>query len=172
MSKIGVFYASAGGTTTIVTDRLVEAFDIDEDDVIFMEDDYDDVEQFDDYDILFIGSSTWGQGDPHFEWVDPMLEIAEEADFTGKKVAFYGAGDCDKHGEHFCSALGKLHKVFTGVGATAIGSTPKEDYTYEASLAEMKGAFCGLGIDEHNESDKTEERITRWIEILKKELEG
>lgn len=170
MGKIGIFYASAGGTTKLVTDALIEAFDIDEDDVIFMEDDYDDIEQFDDYDLLFIGSSTWGQGDTHFEWVDPMLEIEEEADFSGKKVAFFGAGDYKKHGEHFCSALGKLHNTFTKVGAEAIGFLPKEEYTYEFSLAEIDGKFCGLGIDEHNEAEKTAPRIEKWIGQLKTEL--
>lgn len=171
MGKIGIFYASAGGTTKIITDALVEAFDIDEEDVIFMEEDYENIDQFEDYDVLFIGSSTWGQGDPHFEWVDPMLEIQEEGDFEGKKVAFFGAGDSRKHGEHFCSALGKLYKTFTKVGAEAIGFMPKAEYHYEASLAEIDGKFCGLGIDEHNESDKTPERIEKWITQLKTELE-
>jgi len=170
MSKIGIFYASAGGTSKIIVDALVKEFNIDEDDVIFMEDDYDDVDQFEPYDVLFIGSSTWGQGDPHFEWVDPMLEIDDEADFDGKKVAFFGAGDCKKHGEHFCSALGKLYDIFTKKGATAIGSIDKELYTYEESLAIKDGKFCGCGIDEHNESDKTEQRIQIWIDQLKKDI--
>jgi flavodoxin I len=172
MANIGIFYASAGGNTKIITDALVEAFDIDEESVISMEDDYDDIEQFDDFDVLFIGSSTWGQGDTHFEWVDPMLEIAEDADFSGKKVAFFGAGDSKKHGEHFCSALGKLYKTFTKVGATPIGFVDKEDYSYEFSLAEMDGKLCGLGIDEHNEADKTQARIENWITVLKDALEA
>ncbi|HHD75611.1 MAG TPA: flavodoxin [Campylobacterales bacterium] len=170
MANIGIFYASAGGTTKIITDALVDAFSIDEEAVIFMEDDYDDIEQFDDFDVLFIGSSTWGQGDTHFEWVDPMLEIEEEADFSGKKVAFFGAGDAKKHGEHFCSALGKLHNTFTKVGAEAIGFVSKEEYVYEFSLAEMDGKLCGLGIDEHNEAEKTQSRIENWIDVLKTEI--
>jgi flavodoxin I len=172
MSSIGIFYASAGGTTKIVVDKLVDALGIDEDNVIFMEEDYDDIDQFDEFDVLLIGSSTWGQGDPHFEWVDPIMEIEEEADFSGKKVAFFGAGDCDKHGEHFCSALGKLYNTFvTKAGVTPIGSVSKDEYTYEASLAEIDGKFCGLAIDEHNEADKTEDRIDRWIDLLKVEIE-
>jgi len=170
MSKMGIFYASAGGTSKVIVDALVKEFGIDEDDVIFMEDDYDDVEQFEDYDVLFIGSSTWGQGDPHFEWVDPMLEIEEEADFDGKKVAFFGAGDYKKHGEHFCSALGKLYDLFTKKGASPIGLIDKELYTYEATLSVKDGKFCGCGIDEHNESDKTNERINIWINQLKTDL--
>ena len=169
--KIAIFVGTAGGTSMKIADALVEAFDIEEDDVINMEEDFDDIEQFEEYDLLFIGSSTWGQGDVHFSWVDPILELEdEELDLEGKTVAFFGAGDCKKHGEHFCSALGKLHKTFTSLGAKAIGSISKDDYEYEFSLAEMDGKLCGCAIDEHNESDKTNQRITTWIETLKSEL--
>lgn len=172
MSKMGIFVGTAGGTSMKVADALVEAFGIDEDDVINMEEDFDDIEdQMLEYDVLFIGSSTWGQGDVHFSWVDPVLEIEDDQiDFSGKTVAFFGAGDCKKHGEHFCSALGKLHKTFTDAGAKAIGSIPKELYDYEFSLAQINGKFCGCGIDEHNESEKTDERIQTWIGALKNEL--
>jgi flavodoxin I len=172
MAKMGIFIGTAGGTSMKIADALVEAFDIDEDDVINMEDDFDDVEdQMLAYDVLFIGSSTWGQGDVHFSWVDPVLEIDDEDfDFSGKTVAFFGAGDTKKHGEHFCSALGKLHKTFTEAGAKAIGFIPKDGYNYEFSLAEMDGQLCGCAIDEHNESDKTEQRIETWIAALKAEL--
>jgi flavodoxin I len=171
MSKIGIFVGTAGGTSMKVADKLVEEFNIEEDDVINMEDDFDDVEQLLEYDILFLGSSTWGQGDLHFSWVDAILEIEDdEVDFSGKTVAFFGAGDYKKHGEHFCSALGKLHKTFSEAGAKAIGFIPKDDYTYEFSLAEIDGKFCGCAIDEHNESEKTADRIDLWIKTLKSEL--
>ncbi len=171
MSKMGIFVGTAGGTSMKVADALVEAFDIDENDVINMEDDFDDVDQLLEYDVLFIGSSTWGQGDVHFSWVDTVLEIEDdEIDFGGKKVAFFGAGDSKKHGEHFCSALGKLHKTFTKAGAKAIGAIPKEGYTYEFSLAQKGDKLVGCAIDEHNESDKTLQRIEMWIEKLKNEL--
>ena len=168
--SIGIFYASAGGVTTQVAEALAEAFGVEEDSVIFMEDDFDDLEQFEDYDTLFIGSSTWGQGDPHHEWVDPLMEIQDDGDFEGKKVAFFGAGDCVKHGEHFCSALGKLHDTFVEKGATAIGYVDKSEYKYEASLAERGDKFVGLAIDDLNEKDKTPGRIANWIEQLKSEV--
>ncbi|QOY53821.1 flavodoxin domain-containing protein [Candidatus Sulfurimonas marisnigri] len=172
MSKIGIFVGTAGGTSMKVANALIEAFEIEEDDVINMEEDFDDVEeQLLAYDVLFLGSSTWGQGDLHFSWVDPILEIEDESiDFSSKRVAFFGAGDCIKHGEHFCSAIGKLHKTFTGAGAKAIGFMPKDSYNYEFSLAEMDDKLCGLAIDEHNESEKTTQRIEQWVGILKSEL--
>ena len=154
MGKMGIFVGTAGGTSMKIADALAEEFNIEEDDIINMEEDFDDIEdQMMEYDVLFIGSSTWGQGDVHFSWVDPVLEIEDdEIDFSGKTVAFFGAGDCKKHGEHFCSALGKLHKTFTEAGAKAIGFIPKDGYEYEFSLAEIDGKLCGCAIDEHNES--------------------
>lgn len=168
--KIGIFYASAGGVTAKVAEKLAEDFELEEDDVIFMEDDFDGIEQFDDYDVLLIGSSTWGQGDPHHEWVDPLMEIADESDFDGKVVAFFGAGDSVKHGEHFCSALGKMHDTFVSKGAKAVGYVDANGYKYEASLAERDGKLVGLAIDDLNEEDKTEARINSWINQLKSEL--
>lgn len=168
--KIGIFYASAGGVTAKVAEKLAEEFELDEENVIFMEDDFDGIEQLDDYDVLLIGSSTWGQGDPHHEWVDPLMEIADESDFGGKTVAFFGAGDSVKHGEHFCSALGKMHDTFVSKGAKVVGFVDASEYSYEASLAERNGKFVGLAIDDLNEGDKTDERIQNWIDQLKSEL--
>ena len=171
MSKIGVFVASAGGTTLKIVDVLKEEFEIDEDDIISMEEDFDEIEQFSEYDVLLLGSSTWGQGDVHFSWVDAILEIEDEGlELDGKKVAFFGAGDAKKHGEEFCSALAKLHKTFTNAGASAVGAIPVDGYTFEHSEAQMGDKLCGCAIDEHNEPELTQQRIKLWIETLKKEL--
>ena len=94
MAKIGIFYASAGGNTTQIAKALQEAFEVEDEACVLMEDDFDSTEQFEDYDVLFLGSSTWGQGDVHFSWVDALLEIgSENLFFEGKTVAFFGAGD-------------------------------------------------------------------------------
>lgn len=171
MAKMGVFVGTAGGTSMKVVDALVEEFEIDESDVINMEDDFDELDDLLEYDVLFLGSSTWGQGDPHFSWVDALLDMETgEFDFSGKTVAFFGAGDSRKHGENFCSALGKLHGAFTEAGATAIGFIPKALYEYEHSLAEIEDQWCGCGIDEINEADKTGERIEQWIGSVKAAL--
>lgn len=169
--SIGIFVGTAGGTSMKVAKALAKKFDVDSDDVINMEDDFDDVEQLQDYDVLFLGSSTWGSGDVHHSWVDALLEISSDGiDFSGKKVAFFGAGDCVKHGEHFCSALGKLYDVFVKAGAEPFGSVDASDYKYEFSYALKDGKFCGLAIDEHNEKGKTKARIENWIELVSEEL--
>ncbi|WP_263832638.1 flavodoxin [Sulfurospirillum oryzae] len=171
MAKVGIFYASAGGNTTLIAEALKEAFEVEDDDCVLMEDDFDSVEQFENYDVLFLGTSTWGQGDVHFSWVDALFEItSENISFAGKTVAFFGAGDSKTHSEHFCSALGKFYQIFTKAGAKVIGFVDKEDYNYTASLAEIGDKLCGLAIDNINEKSKTSERIENWIEQLQSEL--
>lgn len=171
MSKIGIFYGSCGGITGEVAEEIGKFFDVDEDDIINMEEDFDDVDQLLGYDILFLGSSTWGQGDVQRDWVDPLYEIEQdEVDFSGKTVALFGAGDCESHAEHFVSALGKMHDLFKERGAKVVGSFPTDGYTYEASLAIKDGMFCGLPIDNVNEEDKTEARVQAWCEKVKSDL--
>ncbi len=171
MSKVGIFYASAGGNTKLIADALKEAYEVEDDDCILMEDDFDSVDQFENYDVLFLGSSTWGQGDVHFSWVDPLFEItSQKISFEGKTIALFGAGDAKTHGEHFCSALGKFYQIFSKTGAKIVGFVDKEDYIFESSIAIIGDRFCGLAIDNINEKEKTAERIENWLEQLEKEI--
>jgi len=111
MANVGIFVGSSSGATQTAAEQLETLFEGAE--LINMEEDYDDLDQFNEFDVLLIGSSTWGQGDPQRDWVDPLYEMEnEEPDFSGKKVAFFGAGDQDTHGEHFVSALGKMKDIF------------------------------------------------------------
>jgi flavodoxin I len=169
MANIGIFCGTAGGTSMIIANALAREFCVDE--IVNMEEDFDEIEQLLENDIIFIGSSTWGQGDIHHSWVDVVLEIeSENIDFSGKTIALFGAGDSVKHGEHFGSALGKLYKTFAKAKAKVIGFFPVEGYKYNFSLAQQDDKFCGLVIDHHNEKEKTNERIEKWVDSLKNEL--
>lgn len=53
MATMGVFYASAGGNTTQVAEALKEAFELEDDACVLMED-FDSVEQFEAFDVLFV----------------------------------------------------------------------------------------------------------------------
>ena len=141
MASIGIFVGSSGGVTLEAAEKLAELFDGAE--VINMEEDYDDLEQIEN----------------------------DEPDFTGKKVAFFGAGDQKTHGEHFVSALGKMEELFHSRGAkTGFGHWPTDGYDYEFSLAEKGGRFCGLPIDDVNQADLTDERLSSWAAQLKSEM--
>ena len=51
-----------------------------------------------------------------------------------------------------------------------VGEIPDEGYTYDDSSAVVEGKWLGLALDEDNEYDETEERLTNWVELLKKEF--
>lgn len=170
MSKIGIFFGSSSGVTRSAAELLQEQFDHAE--LIDMEEDYDGIEQFEDFDVLLIGSSTWGQGDPQRDWVDPLYELDNDRpDLSGKKVAFFGAGDQKMHGEHFLSALGKMHDLFVSLGADAYGYASTQSYDYSFSLAQRGDRFCGMGIDDVNQKELTEERLVGWASQLKDEMQ-
>lgn len=170
MAKIGIFVGSSGGVTLGAAEKLQEL--LEDAELINMEEDYDDLDQFEDFDVLLIGSSTWGQGDPQRDWVDPLYAMqSDEPDFSGKKVAFFGAGDQESHGEEFVTALGKMKEIFDKLGAnTDFGYTSTEGYNYKFSYAEKDGKFCGLAIDDINQEDLTEQRVSDWAEQLKAEM--
>ena len=170
MANVGIFVGSSGGTTQSAAEKLEELFDGAE--LINMEEDYDDLDQFEEFDVLLIGSSTWGQGDPQRDWVDPLYEMDnDEPDLSGKKVAFFGAGDQDTHGEFFVSALGKMEDIFKKCGAkTGFGYWPTEGYDFKFSDAKRDDKFCGLPIDDVNQEDLTTPRIIAWAEQVKSEM--
>ncbi len=169
MANIGIFYGSSSGITRKVAEQLEELFEGSE--VIDMEEDYEDADQMLEFDVLLLGSSTWGQGDPQRDWVDALYDIEnEEPDFSGKKIALFGAGDGESHGEEFVSALAKLHELFDTLGADFVGFWPTEGYKYEFSAAEKEGKFCGLAIDDINQEDLTQSRVESWAGQVKSEL--
>ena len=170
MAKIGIFVGSSGGVTLSVAEMLEEL--LDDAELINMEEDFDDIAQFDEFDVLLIGSSTWGQGDPQRDWVDPLYEMNnDEPDFSDKKVAFFGAGDQKSHPEEFVTALGKMKDIFKKLGAdTEFGYTSTDGYSYKYSYAEKDGKFCGLAIDAINQEDLTEDRVNDWATQIKKEM--
>ncbi len=143
MTNVGIFFGSSSGVTRSAAEILSQQLSGAQ--LIDMEEDYDGIEQFENYDVLVIGSSTWGQGDPQRDWVDPLYDLDNERpDLSGKKVAFFGAGDQKTHGEHFLSALGKMHDLFVSLGAQPYGYASTDSYTYKFSLAQRGDKFCGF----------------------------
>ncbi|MEM7589983.1 MAG: flavodoxin FldA [Cyanobacteria bacterium P01_A01_bin.83] len=168
MAKIGIFYGSTAGVTEEIAEKLAEYFEEGECALYNMEDDFDDFDDMLQYDYLLLGSSTWGSGEVQNDWRDPLVDLEEERpDFTGKTIAFFGAGDCGTHGENFVSALGTLYDYFKDAGATIVGDVSTDGYTFSKSNAVRDGKFIGLPIDEINESEKTDERLEAWVESLR-----
>ncbi|NER08448.1 MAG: flavodoxin [Okeania sp. SIO3C4] len=167
MAKIGIFYGSTSGVTEELAEKIQEEIGEDNCDLYSMEEDYDGFDDFLKYDYLLFGCSTWGAGEVQNDWREPLFDIeVEQPDFSGKTIALFGAGDCNGHGKHFVGALGTLYEQFKARGAKLVGAVPADDYSFEKSTAIRDGKFVGLPLDEVNESDKTDQRIADWLELL------
>jgi flavodoxin I len=161
VGKIGLFFGSDDGNTESVAERIQAQFPEGAIDIY----DIADVTQleFTDYEQLILGIPTWDFGQIQSDWED-FWEDLEEIDFQGKTVALFGLGDQFGYGDYFLDAMGMLHDVILASGAKMIGYWPTKGYEFDASKAwlESENLFVGLAIDEDQQEELTDQRITSW----------
>lgn len=167
MKKIGVFYGSETGTTAEVARRIAKALEVADADI-------HDVAKLSptalgDYDVLVLGSSTWGAGELANAWYD-FIAGAQTLALEGKKIAVFGCGD-ESMSDTFCDAVGEIYDEMKGTGAEMIGSFNGDGYDYSSSKAERDGVFVGLVLDEVNHPDMSDARIKAWTDQIKREIE-
>ena len=167
MKKIGLFYGTATAKTAAVAKKIKEAFGEDIVDIIPVE--QSDEKEFNAYEYIIAGSSTWFDGELPDHW-DEVIPIVNTLDFKGKKVAVYGLGNQKDYPDNFVDGIGLLAGVFEGNGAEIIGFTSTDGYEFTSSKAVRTDQFCGLAIDFENQSSKTDERVKAWVEKLRKEF--
>lgn len=167
MKKTGVFYGSTTGTTESVARTIAEKLGIPSSDVYDVSKMTADVAGS--YEALILGTSTWGDGELQDDWYDG-IKVLKGMDLSGKTVALFGCGDSESYSDTFCDGMGILFEDLKDSGCRFIGAVSDADYTYSSSIAATDGNFVGLAIDDINESDKTDERVTAWTETLKAEL--
>ncbi len=121
------------------------------------------------YKRLIIGCPTWHIGELQDDW-NFIYEKYKELDFTGITAAFFGCGDQVGYADNFLEAIGLLAKPFMYNGGTLIGRYSTEEYQFDHSLALDGDDFLGLGLDNDNEEELTEERLVIWGELIKDEF--
>jgi flavodoxin I len=163
MKKSAIFYGRTTGTTESICNEVATKLGCDLINV------NGGVEAISDYENVIFASSTWGLGELQDDWAN-MIDSLSSIDFKGKKVSFIGTGDGASFPDTFVDAIGLIYREIEDKGATFVGQTSTDGYSYGASAAEVEGKFLGLVID-INEEAMNEERINSWVEQLKKELE-
>lgn len=166
MNNIGIFYGSATGTTADVAHRIASLMGVADKDI------YDVAvtapHVLGDYDVLLLGSSTWGNGELEDSWYS-FVDGAQSLDLSGKKMALFGCGD-ETMSDTFCNAVGILFDRLRGTGATLIGEFPADGYSYAHSDATDGATMRGLVLDEVNHPELTAQRLSLWTDQLKKQL--
>ncbi|MDT8392706.1 MAG: flavodoxin [Bacteroidales bacterium] len=165
MAKIGIFYGSSTGNTEIIAEKLAKLFgsDVELNNIDIVE--KKDIEK---YDYLIFGTSTWGVGDMQDDWED-FIEVLSEVDFNKKKVALFGVGDQVNYPESFVDGMGVIYDVIYE-NVDVVGAWPLDGYTFKESAAVKNGKFVGLALDKENQQNLTDERLKKWVAILKKEF--
>ncbi len=163
--KIGIYYGSSTGTCSEIAAKIAKALGVPDGDV-------HDVstlkaDEAVAYDVLLLGSSTWGDGELQDDWYD-ALKTLKGADLSGKEVGLFGCGDSGSYPDTFCDAIGQLYEELKGTGCSFVGANVgTAGYDFSASIAVVNGQFVGLAIDDINESGQTDARIAQWIDTLK-----
>lgn len=86
-----------------------------------------------DYDLIFLGCSTWGEGELQDDFI-PFEEGMKEIDPTGKQAACFGPGDSSF--TLFCEAVAILEKRLESCGTKIIAEGLKIDGIIESQLDE------------------------------------
>jgi flavodoxin I len=182
MNKIGIFFGTETGTTRLIAKKLQKLLG---DDIADKPVNVNRIapEEMLKYDVLILGTPSYGEGEipgksagclePNWE---EFLTQMPTADFSGKRIAFFGLGAQERYSERFCSSLRALHDLFKGWGAEVVGTTRTEGYTFQHSAAVVDGRFVGLVIDQRTQGMFTDERIAAWLKevtpLLTEKLSG
>ncbi len=156
MDKVHVIYGSTTGMTEAVAQRIAADFGTTAVNVASAGADAFDAE------LVILGSSTWGCGDPQDDWAATGFALLEAADWTGKKVAVFGLGDAQGFADTFCDAMADLAQKAVAKGATLVGTLPTDAFPGASSRIVDGDRLVGLALDETNEADKTDARLAVW----------
>ncbi len=121
------------------------------------------------FDVLILGTSTWGYGEEQDDWLSFNSELAK-VDWSNKRVALFGLGDQVGYSDTYLDAMGILYDAITKQGAQVIGQWDTEGYEFEDSKARREDRFVGLALDDDNQASDTEARIAQWVSQLKIDL--
>lgn len=164
MDKVHVIYGSTTGMTETVAQRIAADFGTTAVNVATAGADAFDAE------LVILGSSTWGCGDPQDDWAATGVAQLEAADWTGKKVAVFGLGDAQGFADTFCDAMADLAQKAVAKGATLVGTLPLDAFPGASSRIVDGDHLVGLALDETNEADKTDARLAAWEAAVRAQL--
>ena len=168
--RFTIVYASATGHTEDIAERLntllpdSELKDLDR---------IDFTKELEEAEALICCTPTWNTGSDvkrsGTTWDEHIDNIPQRA-LKDKPIAMVGLGDSAAFSKYFCDAMEELYMSFQSAGGRMIGHVSVDQYIFDESKSVIDGMFCGLAIDEDNESEKTDDRLQAWAQSLLKEI--
>ncbi|MDD5216114.1 MAG: flavodoxin [Methylococcales bacterium] len=168
MAKVGIFFGTDTGNTRKFAKKIAQQLgDAIADKPVNIS--KASVEDLLAYDMLILGSPTYGDGElpglssgVQESWEEFLPQLAG-ADFSGKTIALYGLGDQAGYADNFVDAIGILYDTFSCCNAKFIGFTSCEGYEFNRSKAQMDDKFVGLVLDEDCQKELSEQRLMAWL---------
>ena len=167
--RVAIVYASATGHTEDIAERLkvllpgLELKDLDR---------IDFTKQLEESEAFICCTPTWNTGSETKRsgttW-DEHIDNIPHLSLKGKPIAIVGLGDSAAFSKYFCDAMEELYRSFESAGGRMIGHVSVEQYIFDHSKSVVDGMFCGLPLDEDNESEKTDERLQSWARLIVQE---
>ncbi len=158
--KIGIFYGSSTGNTKkisyLIYTKLVKyvyckIFNISE----------INLSEFNKFDILILGTSTWYYGRLQFDWYN-FLNYNKNIILKKKIICFFGCGNKLNYSYTFCDGLYYLYKSYNK-NNTIIGYW-NNIYKFKNSKSLLcKNYFLGLVIDDNNSYKINNKIINIWL---------
>ena len=163
--QIAICYGSSTCYTEMVAEKIQQMLGESRVDLIDIKD--ADLASLQQYDFIIFGIPTWDYGELQEDWDDRWEEL-DEIDFSGFACAIYGLGDQEGYPEWFQDAVGYLYHKLKSLGADLRGHWPNQGYEFEDSkaLTEDGSQFVGLALDDENQPELTDDRLTRWLQAL------
>lgn len=159
---IGIFFGSTTGTTEAAAGDIARRLGVAAADLHNVAD--TPADEVDRYDLLLLGSSTWGCGELQDDWYG-FLEALKSRPLAGKRVALFGCGDSGSYPDTFCDALGLIRTALEETGCMFVGECPADGYGATDSLACRDGRFVGLALDESDPGGNGK-RLEEWCRQL------
>lgn len=110
-----------------------------------------------------VGSHVWMDADDSNKW-NTFFKSMDSIDMKSKVVAFYGLGDQILYPHHFVDGLGVFQEEFEKRNAKIVGHWPIEGYNFYDSDGMADKKFYGLALDEDQEPELTDGRLTKWLD--------
>ena len=171
MKKTALIYWPKKGNVENTAAKLAAYFDKDAIDVFTISE--IDVKKLPDYDFIIIGGSTIGADnweDTHTTKWYAFFDELKSISLNGKKAAIYGLGDQVLYPEHFVDGMAIIRDEFKAAGAEIIGAWPADGYEHTDSKSQEGDQFIGLALDDDQQSELSNERIDKWVAMLKAQL--
>ena len=171
MKKTALIYWPKKGNVENTAVKLAAYFDKDAIDVFTISE--VEVNNLANYDFLIFGGSTIGADnweDIHTSKWYAFFEDLKSVSLEGKTFAIYGLGDQVLYPEHFVDGMAIIRDELAATGARLIGKWPIEGYEHTDSKSIEGDHFIGLALDDDHQSELSNERIDKWVKMLKAEL--